>query len=193
MELCLEWAASSDTSTVLRYPKTDCPAEVPGFSRPMERGRGVMAIESKNAETLLVCTGGIFAEVREASNILLRNGVPNDVYNLRFLTPVDEEYFINIVSRYKAVVFVEDGIKQGGICEYLQGLLGNLPIRSHLCAFPPSFPPTGKRSDVLKFAGLSASQIAIQVQTLIAENECWQNKETEWRSSMNSSEFIPRI
>ncbi|MBQ5781708.1 MAG: 1-deoxy-D-xylulose-5-phosphate synthase, partial [Spirochaetaceae bacterium] len=117
MELCLEWAASSDTSTVLRYPKTDCPAEVPGFSRPMERGRGVMAIESKNAETLLVCTGGIFAEVREASNILLRNGVPNDVYNLRFLTPVDEEYFINIVSRYKAVVFVEDGIKQGGICE----------------------------------------------------------------------------
>lgn len=192
MALCLEWAFSSQYPTVLRYPKTECPDEVPAFTNPMEAGRGVMAIESKNAETLLVCTGGVFAEVKEASNILLRTGISNDVYNLRFLTPLDEDYFLNTVLRYKVVVFVEDGIKQGGICEYLQGLLAGLPIRSHVCAFPPAFPPTGKRSEVLKFAGLSATQIAIQAQTLIAENECWQNKETEWRSSMNSSEFIPR-
>ena len=47
----------------------------------------------------------------------------SDVYTLRFIKPIDEEYFYSVVSNYSGVCFVEDGVKVGGISEYLSNVL----------------------------------------------------------------------
>ena len=39
------------------------------------------------SDALIVCTGGIYAEVHEASNVLARSGTPVDSYLLRFIKP----------------------------------------------------------------------------------------------------------
>lgn len=167
MKLMLSWALAQDTPVMLRYPKGACPTELPAFSLPLETGRGVFA-HRDGSDTLVVCTGGMYGEVHEASNILARAGSPVDSYVLRFIKPLDEQYFIDSVSPYASVVFVEDGVETGGIASYLSDLLHvNRPrIRTEVLAFGELFYPQGSRAEILASAGLSAPHIADSVRNL---------------------------
>ena len=131
-----------------------------------------MVSTADDAKLLFVCTGGIFPEVLEASRQLLLKGVPNDIYNLRFLKPLNKEYFLNIVSQYDAVVFVEDGVRIGGIGTFLESLIHvHYPkIRSKVCGFTDNFIPQGKRSQILESAGLAPFQLALEAELLISKS-----------------------
>lgn len=167
MSLLLEWSLAQDHPVILRYPKSACPTELPAFSEPVLPGRGVFA-QRDGSDTLIVCTGGIYAEVHEAANILARSGAPVDCYVLRFVKPVDEEYFLEAVSPYRSVVFVEDGIATGGIGESLAELLSRARprIRTGTLAFGELFYPQGTRAEILASAGLSPAHIADCVERL---------------------------
>lgn len=171
LNLSLEWALSQNLPTVIRYPKSSCPTEQEAFALPMEAGRGVMVSEAEGAHLLFVCTGGIFPEVLEASRLLMLKGVQNDIYNLRFLKPLDKDYFLNIAARYDAVVFVEDGVRIGGIGTFLESLIHvQFPkIRSKVCGFPDNFIPQGKRSQILENSGLAPFQLALEAELLISK------------------------
>lgn len=183
LNLSLEWALSQNLPTVIRYPKSSCPTEQEAFALPMEAGRGVMVSEAEGAHLLFVCTGGIFPEVLEASRLLMLKGVQNDIYNLRFLKPLDKDYFLNIAARYDAVVFVEDGVRIGGIGTFLESLIHvQFPkIRSKVCGFPDNFIPQGKRSQILENSGLAPFQIALEAELLISkEAEFSEAKESRY-------------
>ncbi|MBR3812591.1 MAG: 1-deoxy-D-xylulose-5-phosphate synthase [Spirochaetaceae bacterium] len=183
LNLSLEWALSQNLPTVIRYPKSSCPTEQEAFALPMEAGRGVMVSEAEGAHLLFVCTGGIFPEVLEASRLLMLKGVQNDIYNLRFLKPLDKDYFLNIAARYDAVVFVEDGVRIGGIGTFLESLIHvQFPkIRSKLCGFPDNFIPQGKRSQILENSGLAPFQLALEAELLISkESEFSEAKESRY-------------
>ena len=183
LNLSLEWALSQNLPTVIRYPKSSCPTEQEAFALPMEAGRGVMVSEAEGAHLLFVCTGGIFPEVLEASRLLMLKGVQNDIYNLRFLKPLDKDYFLNIAARYDAVVFVEDGVRIGGIGTFLESLIHvQFPkIRSKVCGFPDNFIPQGKRSQILENSGLAPFQLAIDAELLISkEAEFSEAKESRY-------------
>ena len=172
LNLSLEWALAQKLPVVIRYPKSSCPTEQEAFSLPMKEGCGVMVSTADDAKLLFVCTGGIFPEVLEASRQLLLKGVPNDIYNLRFLKPLNKEYFLNIVSQYDAVVFVEDGVRIGGIGTFLESLIHvHYPkIRSKVCGFTDNFIPQGKRSQILESAGLAPFQLALEAELLISKS-----------------------
>lgn len=183
LNLSLEWALSQNLPTVIRYPKSSCPTEQEAFALPMEAGRGVMVSEAEGAHLLFVCTGGIFPEVLEASRLLMLKGVQNDIYNLRFLKPLDKDYFLNIAARYDAVVFVEDGVRIGGIGTFLESLIHvQFPkIRSKVCGFPDNFIPQGKRSQILENSGLAPFQLALEAELLISkEAEFSEAKESRY-------------
>ena len=171
LNLSLEWALTQNLPAVIRYPKSSCPTEQRAFALTMEEGRGVIVSEEDNAHLLFVCTGGIFPEVLEASRLLMLKGVPNDIYNLRFLKPLDKDYFLNIASKYDAVIFVEDGVRIGGIGTYLESLIHvQFPkIRSKVCGFPDNFIPQGKRSQILENSGLAPFQLALEAELLISK------------------------
>jgi 1-deoxy-D-xylulose-5-phosphate synthase len=167
MNLMLAWALCQDGPVLLRYPKSACPTEMPDFESPVVPGRGVFA-HHDGSDTLIVCTGGMYAEVHEASNILARSGTPADSYVLRFIKPLDEAFFLDSVSGYRSVVLVEDGIETGGIAESLAALLGrerpNLLVS--VLAFDGLFYPQGTRAEILASAGLSPAHIADEVRRL---------------------------
>ena len=131
-----------------------------------------MVSEAEGAHLLFVCTGGIFPEVLEASRQLLLKGIANDLYNLRFIKPLNQEHFLNIVAEYDAVVFVEDGVRIGGIGAYLESLIHvHFPkIRSKVCGFSDNFIPQGKRSQILESAGLAPFQLALEAELLISKS-----------------------
>lgn len=170
LENALEWAVQQNLSVVIRYPKASCPEEEKEFELPLEIGRGVLLKDEKSdAKTLFVCTGGIFPEVKEARKILLADNIHSDIYNLRFLKPLDKKYFIEIVKPYENIIFVEDGIRIGGIGTYLESLLQRTYIGKNtaVCGFHDKFISQGKRADILNEAHLSPEYLAKKALVLI--------------------------
>ena len=169
MRLMLPWALAQDSPVIIRYPKCACPTEQDAFSSPLVEGRGVFT-HRDGSDTLIVSTGGIYAEVHEASNILARSGFPVDSYVLRFIKPIDTAVFIEAVSPYRNIVLVEDGVETGGIAEHLASVLSRELPSAHtaVLAFDEIFYPQGTRAEILASAGLSSAHIVDAVRRLRA-------------------------
>ena len=85
--------------------------------------------------------------------------------NLRFAKPVDEAWLVEAAASYRAVVFVEDGIRTGGLAEYLVSVLRQR-MPGLLCsalAFDELYYPQGTRAQILASAGLSPAHLADEV------------------------------
>ncbi len=165
----LSWALGSDGPVLIRYPKSACPTEQPAFLTPIESGRGVF-VQRDGYDTLLISTGGAYAEIHEASNLLARSGTPVDSLVLRFVKPFDEAWFLSAVSGYRNIVVVEDGAYSGGVSELIASLVARqvpeIAVETH--AFDDVFYPQGTRQEILASAGLSPDHIADSVRRLRA-------------------------
>ena len=128
----------------------------------MESGRGVFTVTAEHSNLLLVCTGGMFPETAEAAELLGQKGISADIYNLRFLKPIDETFFLEKIQKYRAVLFIEDGAYIGGVGHYLEALIQKrcLNIKTAVCAFPDTVFMQGSRQDILECAGLTGEQLA---------------------------------
>ena len=174
LKLCFDWAVDKGTCVVIRYPKLSCPTEFPQFSSPVELGRGIFMpctefvienvtekqLEAHKNKVLVVLTGGMYPEAQKAvRSVLLEDGYA-DMYILRFIKPFDESYFIELAKKYYGVVLVEDGVKIGGICEYLKSILAeNGILNTKLLGFEDKFFSHGTRDEILEAAGLSVNHI----------------------------------
>ena len=66
----------------------------------------------------------------------------------------------NLAANYKRVIFVEDGVKIGGVSVYLQGIFAQKGInKTKILAFEDKFYDHGTRAEILEAAGLSPEQI----------------------------------
>lgn len=174
LKLCFDWAVDKGTCVVIRYPKLSCPTEFPQFSSPVELGRGIFMpctefvienvtekqLETHKNKVLVVLTGGMYPEAQKAvRSVLLEDGYA-DMYILRFIKPFDESYFLELAKKYYGIVFVEDGVKIGGICEYLKSILAeNGILNTKLLGFEDKFFSHGTRDEILEAAGLSVNHI----------------------------------
>ncbi len=166
LESCLDWAIKQKAPVVIRYPKANCPAETAEFSLPIVKGQGVLLSENSNkkkvADILFVCTGGIIPEVISAKEKLSKKGKVADIYNIRFLKPLDKKHFLEIAKPYKRIFFVEDGIRIGGIGTYLESLLDRSfkDKITMVSGFPDRFLSHGDRSQILQDAHLTGDLLA---------------------------------
>jgi len=153
---------------IIRYPKALCPEEIDAFSQPVQRGRGVWVAKneySKN-EVCLVFTGSLYSEAQKAGEILKEKGINIDLYNIRFLKPVDEDYLCGIMNDYKLICIMEEGIKDGGFGEYaatlaLQRKCGaHVQVMAALNLFLEEDRALGTREELLAENGLDAKSAA---------------------------------
>lgn len=187
LKLFLEWAAEEKGPIAIRYPKKSSPSELPSFSEPIKKGKGVLIKAEEFAQSLsvrynleknlvedfssgdngktfkkvLLCaTGSMFSELLVAARSLLLQGVYTDIYNLRFAKPFDFDFFWQSAKNYDAIVLIEDGIKQGGISEEIESLLLKKKFNSvQILAFGQKFPEQGSREQVLENSFLSPNDI----------------------------------
>ncbi len=164
LSACLDWSIKQKTPVVIRYPKATCPEERREFNSAISVGRGVIIPfdKKKKADMLFVCTGGIVDEVLQAVEELRKKGKTADVYNLRFLKPLDKSYFLSIAKPYKRILFVEDGIRIGGIGTYLESLFDrNFNDKvTKVFGFPDRFLAQGNRTQILVDAELTGKFLA---------------------------------
>ena len=160
LKLCLEYASNQTDAVAIRWPKNHTAPEMEEFSVAWEKGKGILVKASENKDVLLVTTGGMFDDVKRACDLSKENGRPCDIFVLRFIKPLDEDAFIDLCQKYKKIVFVEDGVKTGGISEYLLTLLlKNGILNADILAFEEKYYSHGTREDVLTEANLNVTSI----------------------------------
>jgi len=184
LKLCLNYAVNRKAPVVIRYPKLCCPEELEVFASPVEEGKGVLVkcndylpvVKNKKDEksqVLFVCTGGIYQETLEASKILILEGVRSDIYCLRFIKPLDENYFVSLCKDYESIVFVEDGVITGGISEYLSSVLvktePSFAEKTAVKAFPDKFISHGTRKEICQDCKMTGYDIALKALELRGE------------------------
>ncbi len=184
LKLCFEWAVEKGTSVVIRYPKLSCPTEIPEFSQEVQLGKGIFIpcsrflisnisefqLISRPNKALIVCTGGMYGEVQKAvRSIVLQDGFA-DIFVLRFVKPLDVEYFWSFAKKYKGVVFAEDSVKIGGISEYLNGFLAEREFyNTKILAFKDEYINQGTRDQILEYEEISSKDIENAVFSLFKE------------------------
>lgn len=194
LKLCLDWAIEKNDGPVsIRWPKLSCPSEIQSFSSPIEIGRGLwikctefapamsiglednlfMGLHSRK-KILFVLTGSLYSEALTAARSLLIKGIIVDMYVLRFIKPFDEEYFLSIAKSYDSIVFLEDGVKNGGIGEYLESVILKSSkvgsIKTNVIAFPDSFVHNGTRTQILESVNLASEFIVSEVLAASSES-----------------------
>jgi 1-deoxy-D-xylulose-5-phosphate synthase len=162
LKAMLDWSLEDPGPCMIRYPKGACPEEPAAFALPLERGRGVLLPRGEGSRCCLAFTGSLYAQVLEAAEFLSREGIQADLYNLRFLKPVDEDYLAALMNRYGLMVFIEEGVKSGGFGEYAAELGNSRFCTAKILALGAreGFVPQGKRDELLRRAGLDGLGIA---------------------------------
>jgi 1-deoxy-D-xylulose-5-phosphate synthase len=155
----LEWAIAGALPCIIRYPKTSLPEEAPEFSLPLVQGRGVFLRESRSS-LCIAFAGGLYEQALGAAELLEREGCKADLYNLRFMKPLDEDYLLRIMDSYDLWVVVEEGLRAGGIGEKIAALAAETRTKVLYLGAPDAYFAQGSRSELLERAGLDARGIA---------------------------------
>jgi 1-deoxy-D-xylulose-5-phosphate synthase len=157
----LDWALTRSGPCVIRYPKAPCPPGEGLFAAPLEQGRGLL-VRHTGGPLCLAFTGSLYPQALEAADILAARGIGADLYNLRFIKPVDEDYLEGILNRYEMVIFIEEGVLRGGFGEYAAALAMRRDWGARVLALgvPDKFIPQGTREELLRNQGLDGPGIA---------------------------------
>ncbi|MBN1798366.1 MAG: 1-deoxy-D-xylulose-5-phosphate synthase [Spirochaetales bacterium] len=166
--LMLQYALKQRNPVMIRYPRAVCSSELPAFSQKLEQGRGVF-VHGQRSKILLAAVGGIMEQALETAYMLNSQGIPVDVYNLRFIKPLDLDYFAEMVKDYSYICFLEDGVIDGGIGRQLTAALRS---RSKDLVFdvfgvPDAFIEQGTREELLALCGLDAVSLARKIKKRI--------------------------
>jgi 1-deoxy-D-xylulose-5-phosphate synthase len=145
----------------LRWPKTMPPAEAGGVDD--EAGTGLHARKVRSGGDLCILSvGKMLGPAREAAALLAADGVEATVWDVRVVTPLDEEMLADAAA-HPLVVTVEDGYREGGagtaIADRVTGLSdGRVP--TEVLGIPITFIPHGKPDAILAGFGLDGPGVA---------------------------------
>ncbi|MDR2601439.1 MAG: 1-deoxy-D-xylulose-5-phosphate synthase [Spirochaetaceae bacterium] len=166
LDMMLEWALKQKRPCIIRYPKADLPPEDGVFIPPIEEGRGVFLNPGcERAEICLAFTGGLLNEAQVAAEILLKSGISCALYNLRFISGVDEDYFTGVMKGRKLFAVAEEGVKSGGFGEFTARLAveKGLGVKIGLFSAEDKFYAQGDRDELLRLAGLDGASMAASI------------------------------
>ncbi|MPN33169.1 1-deoxy-D-xylulose-5-phosphate synthase [bioreactor metagenome] len=104
----------------------------------------------------VVATGRMVSVAKESILELEREGLSCGLYNARFLKPMDEAA-VNTLKNCKAVVTIEDGVREGGMGEHIAAALPGVPVT--LLTLPSSPLPAGTMDELLALSGLSKAGV----------------------------------
>ncbi len=170
MEAMLRYAAEQPGPVMIRFAKDRVLPEMPGALEPLEEGRGVF-LKQEQGDILFVSLGALAGEALKAAEILEEQGIEADVYNLRFIKPLNWEALVRLFSLYTLVVVAEDGARSGGVGECLASLVEERRIDTEYryLGVPDTFMPAMTRPELLEECGLSADRMVEAVHGFLRE------------------------
>jgi 1-deoxy-D-xylulose-5-phosphate synthase len=167
LELMLNYAVSLDGPALIRFPKAPCANAGPVPA--LEEGKGVF-VRRGRGRVVILALGPLCAQAGAAADMLAAEGLGVDVYNMRFIKPLDLAYLKSLLGGYEAAYLVEDAAASGGLGSAVGDLIQGwrLPLAYAHGGAPDAFLPQGSREELLSDCGLDAAGIAAAVRELTA-------------------------
>ncbi len=158
-------AVKSKHPMAIRYPRgSGFGVELDPVLHEIPIGKGEIVRDGKDAVILAI--GTTVAPAVEAAQELAANGIEATVVNARFAKPLDSELIIDLASRIKRLVTVEENALSGGFGNSVADLLqksGINDIRVKSIGIPDEFVEQGTQAILRSKYGLDAEGIAKQV------------------------------
>jgi 1-deoxy-D-xylulose-5-phosphate synthase len=156
----MEYALKLEGPSMMRYPKAFSPCP-PENIVPLEQGKGVLIRRVPGAKVLALAVGPLASVAASVADQMLLRGIAVDVYNMRFVAPLDEEYLANLCASYEGIVAFEDGVRVGGVGESVAAMLSQRGIRARFASYGFDTIPYAQatREELLAQAGLDEKGI----------------------------------
>jgi 1-deoxy-D-xylulose-5-phosphate synthase len=173
----VDFAAESDSAVAIRYPNAgESPKVLEAFYSDGDfdnftvRGDFELGDES---EILFVTYGNIASKVIEAKEKLTASGVKAGIVLAEQLKPQGDavSFIKKNLGSAKAILFVEEGIKNGGFSMICANELRKLGVSTKIdiAAIDDNFASPTVKCDLYDFVGLSADAIYNRAITLLGE------------------------
>lgn len=153
----------TDGLVAVRYPR----GGEPTFSPKLPEEPAEWLHLKYGGETLVISYGREFGEVYRAAQSLAERGKPVDLLKLHRIAPLPEAC-IALAKRYRTILFVEEGIRSGGIGEHFlsrlsdAGYIGRMTIQ----AVENPFLPQMSAASALHRCGLDSGTLEEQIAAL---------------------------
>jgi 1-deoxy-D-xylulose-5-phosphate synthase len=162
-------AVKSGKIMAVRYPRS------PGLGVKMDAGLkeipiGKGEILRQGNDVAILAIGSMVAPALEAAESLALQGVEATIVNARFVKPVDTELVIDLTTRIKRIITVEENTLSGGFGNYVndvvrQADIGDVIIRN--VGLPDVFVEHGGQDFIRSKYGLDARGIIKKVLEII--------------------------
>ncbi|MCC2548910.1 1-deoxy-D-xylulose-5-phosphate synthase [Hymenobacter sp. BT175] len=151
----------------IRYPRGE--GVMPEWRMPFKKiavGTGRVVREGEGVAILTIGHIGNYAV--KATQQLAAEGLSVGHFDMRFAKPLDEEMLAAALSKYKAIVTVEDGCLQGGfgaaVLEFMADHGYSVPVKR--LGIPDRVVEHGTQDELYKECGFDADGIAAAVREL---------------------------
>ena len=154
-QMLLDATSLSDEGPVaIRYPR----GKLPDVSEH-EVGTGLRArkLDDGDGTVCVLAIGKMVEAAQKAALRLAERGRPVTVWDVRCCAPLDEDMLADAAS-HRAVVTIEDGIRDGGVGMTIADRLHNLDptVTVEMLGVPIKFIPHGSQAHILAGLGLDA-------------------------------------
>jgi len=152
----------SDGPTVIRFPKGSVSQEIPAVRRLAD---GVDVLLESPAKDVLILTAGSMAHMGlQVAKMLADQGIGSTVIDPRWVIPVPESV-VELASKHRLVVTIEDGIRVGGIGTRVRQDLRAAQVDTALSeiGLPDEFLEHASRDEILDRVGLNAQDISREI------------------------------
>ena len=145
---------------MIRYPRgKGVMPEWHETMRTMEIGKGERLVDGEKVAALTL--GPLGNKVLEAVESLKSQGMSVACYNMIFLKPIDEDILAEVGAKFKQVITVEDGTRNGGfgsaVLEYFADHDINIKVKR--LGLPDKFVEHGTPDELYKLCGLDSERI----------------------------------
>jgi 1-deoxy-D-xylulose-5-phosphate synthase len=163
-------AVKSSHPMAIRYPRgAGLGVKLETELTPIPIGKG--EIMRGGEDVAILAIGATVAPSLEAAQELAAEGIETTVANARFAKPLDSELIVDLASRIKRIVTVEENTLRGGFGSSVIDLLqksGMSDIQVKSIGLPDEFVEQGTQTILRSKYGLDAKGIAGQVLSLFS-------------------------
>lgn len=172
-KLMLKFGIEHKGPIAVRYPRGKISKDLSSSNTAISLGRAEVLQSGKDA--LIIALGTMVEKALDVSRILSsEHSLRIGVVNARFVKPLDEELFKDLISRYSQIFIVEEAVQTGSFGAYfleeMHGVIQNSKTKIHLLGIPDEFVEHGKRDLLLQRLGLDVESLVNFVISKIKTN-----------------------
>ncbi|MBM4433202.1 MAG: transketolase family protein [Chloroflexi bacterium] len=150
-----------------------CRPKVPlvfGDDYQFNLGKAVLMRDGKSAT--IIAIGLMVSAALEAAQNLSREGIDCRVLNMSTLKPVDEEAIIKAAAETGAIVTAEEHLEHGGLGSVVARVIAKRqPVPVEFVAIKDTYAKSGKPPELMQRYGLTATDVAQAVRTVIKRKQ----------------------